>query len=222
MRTGLSVIAAIQLVLPLVTAFDNQFYPITLSKQLASRALFSHRSKRSNSDFFEEIKDKPNFERECLEERCTQIELMEVVNKANPDNIPKEQFLADKKTQIFNRCFYNTQNGLRVCSQWGSTDCRNKYNGFDCVCKEGVFGEFCDECGPGEMVDVDRCVPIPVTVPETTTVVVPETTPEPMKDVTEPVTVKPESVTESVTEPATEAPEPDDNEATPGMTPKIP
>lgn len=51
--------------------------PIIHKGQAVNFLKYHHRDKRSNSDYFEEIKGKPNFKRECLEERCSMEELKE-------------------------------------------------------------------------------------------------------------------------------------------------
>ena len=110
----------------------------------------NHRSRRSNTGFFEEAAwNTPNFEQECIEEQCRKDELREIY----PDD--NKKFLktwADLTTKCTPKLNENNEwdRDAAGCSAQGTQLCVQHWNRRDCLCENGWSGSLCDE-------DVDEC-----------------------------------------------------------------
>merc|ERR1719317_421036 len=104
-----------------------------LDKEEANQIL--SREKRANSGF-EELQQ-GNLQQECYDEQCNYEEAREV-------------FEDDAQTEAFWQILTN-QCKSNPCSEPGTADCVNIYNGHVCLCKEGFTGRECE-------FDVNECV----------------------------------------------------------------
>jgi len=97
-----------------------------LDKEEANQIL--SREKRANSGF-EELQQ-GNLQQECYDEQCSYEEAREV-------------FEDDAQTDAFWQILTN-QCKSNPCSEPGTADCVNIYNGHVCLCKEGFTGRECE------------------------------------------------------------------------------
>ena len=152
----------------------------TTSKQQANDFLKSQyaqhkaktRQQRSNSGLFEEsiFGEHANFERECVQERCTSDELIEAASleyekghkrpKYDKEYLKifkiktKNDYIAHKRQLIYNKCYINFElaksnpkkYSKKICSQTGSSECKNIYNNYKCICLKGFTGKHCQFC----------------------------------------------------------------------------
>jgi len=86
-------------------------------------------------------------ERECKEESCSRHEFDEVfdLEELSGADLQKQTRAGEKEWKMLtNRCSF------RPCSESNTKTCRNIWNDFRCMCKEGWTGKECTE-------DVDEC-----------------------------------------------------------------
>merc|ERR1719477_42617 len=130
-------------VLVAIFAFVNA-NSLFLDKEEANQIL--SREKRANSGF-EELQQ-GNLQQECYDEQCSYEEAREV-------------FEDDAQTEAFWQILTN-QCKSNPCSEPGTADCVNIYNGHVCLCKEGFTGRECEfevnECEFGYCPEGSTCV----------------------------------------------------------------
>jgi len=145
-------------ILFLLCLHKSQCFKInSISKSAANDFLTKNRlarNIRSNSDYFEEMRAN-NFERECLEERCDNDELVEAVETLREDSVKLEsnlfqnmtfqQIYDEKFLQIYNSCYFRLKNGLEICDKIGTKECINGYASYTCVCKKDFEGKNCEK-----------------------------------------------------------------------------
>ena len=108
---------------------------IPLSKQNACQVLNTRRTTRSNTDLFEEIRQPPNFQRECQEETCNVEELYEIAGR-------DEDLLINYYMKLCERC--DSDDVDQRCDEIGTKSCVNFYNSKRCICKQGFEGKRCE------------------------------------------------------------------------------
>lgn len=126
----------------------------------------SHNQKaKSNSDLFEELAwKKPDFQRECVEERCSLEELDEALSYHNnyADETTKETAVDHQWRLFHNKCVYGKPN--QRCSEENTEVCVNFWNDLQCICKAGWTGDFCrndiDECTSKTQESANFCLNI--------------------------------------------------------------
>ena len=114
----------------------------------------NYRQKRDNAGVLEEIRQDPDFTRECLEERCDVKELNEIatfqwknIKDQSTNQLNQKEFTAKIRDSLLNRCFYTwTYEKNATCSSYGTSTCVNDYNSFVCECKDGFMGKKCNMC----------------------------------------------------------------------------
>ena len=114
-----------------------------VNRQLASQIL---RARRKNSGFFEEFHQKADFERECVEERCSNEEVNEIY--AGQKN---QKIIAKRKWKLLTKRCY-----VEPCSPRGTEKCIQSWNKRECLCKPGFYNNANiedDTCA----TDIDEC-----------------------------------------------------------------
>ena len=96
----------------------------------------NYRLKRHNNGWFEETRA-GNFERECVQEKCSYEELSEIIDDEDAKNRAWRM--------LTENCKVNP-----LCSGEGTDLCVQTWNAKKCICKEGFKGELCDD-------DIDEC-----------------------------------------------------------------
>ena len=130
-----------------------------ISQNVAKSVLSSHKSKRSNTDVFEEQRN-GNFERECMEEKCSGEELEEVFKSDQTviKLIEKGDWsIQDFKLASINPCelqqskpcrHINCTGLISRCFDIGTASCKATESKpyFSCQCKRVYKGKYCEDC----------------------------------------------------------------------------
>jgi len=141
-----SKLLVMKLFIPTVFLLNNEVFSKIAHSNEKSDALAMLRVKRGNEGVFEEIKA-GHMERECIEESCSKHEFDEVLDLDELSGVElakKSRNGAEQWKKLTNRCSF------RPCSSTNTKTCKNEWNSFKCICKQGWTGTTCEE-------DVDEC-----------------------------------------------------------------
>merc|ERR1711931_438900 len=106
---------------------------------------YPKRNLKDNGGFLEEMSQVPNFERECVEERCFQEEMDEIYRHF-PNKVEEYK---QKWNDILHKCASNK------CDPNNTLYCINKYNHYICKCNKLSEGKFCKTLKPDSNSDKD-------------------------------------------------------------------
>ena len=125
--------------------------------QQAAKSLLKLRTKRANAGVFEESAS-ANFERECLEQKCSENELNEVFKQDESVKSSDVWEIKDFRMALRDPCTLQTQKPctsldcsssiIQRCFGTGTMSCRNveRTPYFECNCRKGYVGDFCENC----------------------------------------------------------------------------
>lgn len=112
--------------------------PIFINKEQANTRL---RAKRANDGVFEEMWKEPSMQRECMDEKCSYKEVLEIFQG---DEVKSKEWWR-KATRM---CDGN------ACSNKGTKTCVNLWKSRECICREGFTKtKEIDDCS----LDIDEC-----------------------------------------------------------------
>jgi len=100
-----------------------------------------NRQKRDNGGIFEESSQSASFERECIEEKCSNEEYDETKNEKKTKSTSVDADFKLRKDHLFNGCNIKTKEKLDqkilpyICHPENTQTCRSEYRKVDCVCK---------------------------------------------------------------------------------------
>jgi len=133
-------------------SLPNQF-----TDQKTSNSVLN-RQKRDNGGVFEESRQSPNFERECIEEKCSNEEYDETRNEIKSSDDAAFKLTKD---HLFNGCNIKSAANLNkkilpnICHPENTQICRSDYRKVDCVCKPAYLQCETDDCD--QKKDIVRC-----------------------------------------------------------------